>query len=305
MSVKDMLLALCVVVAWGVNFVVIKLGLHDMPPFLLAGLRFTLVAFPAIFFIKPPKIPIKWLVVYGMTISFGQFAFLFLAIKLGMPAGIASLVIQAQAFFTLLLGALLLSEKLKWHHFVGILIACVGMVLLAKASMENQAMGGITMITLMLTLGAALSWALGNITNKVIMRNSKAPIMSLVVWSALVPIIPFFACSWLYEGQQTIILSLMNINTQTILALIYLAFIATIVGYAIWGDLLNRYETWRVAPLALLVPVVGIISAALLLDEMLSPIQIAGALIIIAGLLLNVFGGFLTPAHRRIAERTG
>jgi len=106
MSVKDMLLALCVVVAWGVNFVVIKLGLQGMPPFLLAGLRFALVAFPALLFVKRPAIPLRWLVIYGMTISFGQFAFLFLAIKLGMPAGVASLVLQAQAFFTLLLGAL-------------------------------------------------------------------------------------------------------------------------------------------------------------------------------------------------------
>lgn len=293
MSVKDMLLALCVVVAWGVNFVVIKVGLHGMPPFLLAGLRFALVAFPAIFFIRPPKVPIRWLAVYGMTISFGQFAFLFLAIKLGMPAGIASLVIQAQAFFTILLGALLLSEKLKWNHIAGILVASAGMVVLAEGGMQDQSSSGVSFITLLLTLGAALSWALGNITNKVIMRNTQVPVMSLVVWSALIPIIPFFLCSWLYDGEQAIFYSLININLTTIMSLIYLAFIATIIGYAIWGSLLQRYETWRVAPLALLVPVVGILSAALLLDETLSLMQVAGAVIIIAGLLLNVFGGLL------------
>ena len=157
MSVKDMLLALCVVVAWGVNFVVIKLGLQGMPPFLLAGLRFTLVAFPAIFFVRRPPIPLRWLVVYGMTISFGQFAFLFLAIKLGMPAGLASLVLQAQAFFTLLLGALLLAERLRWNHIVGIIIATLGMFLLATAGMEGQTSAGITLTTMMLTLSAALS----------------------------------------------------------------------------------------------------------------------------------------------------
>lgn len=102
MSVKDMMLAVCVVIIWGVNFVVIKIGLDDMPPFLLAALRFTMVAFPAIFFIRLPCVPLKWLFAYGMTISFGQFSFLFLAIKLGMPAGIASLVIQTQAFFTII-----------------------------------------------------------------------------------------------------------------------------------------------------------------------------------------------------------
>ena len=296
MSVKDMLLALCVVIAWGVIFVVIKVGLHDMPPFLLAGLRFALVAFPAILFIKPPKVPLRWLLAYGMTISFGQFAFLFLAIKLGMPAGIASLVIQAQAFFTILLGAVLLSEKLKWNHIAGILLASAGMLVLAEAGMADQR-GGITAVTLLLTLAAALSWALGNITNKVIMRNSQVPVMSLVVWSALIPVLPFLACSWLYDGSSAMISSLINIDATTIVSLIYLAFIATIVGYAIWGSLLKRYETWRVAPLALLVPVVGIISAALLLDESLSLMQMVGAGIIIAGLLLNMFGGMLMPSR--------
>ncbi|SKA10163.1 EamA family transporter [Pantoea eucalypti] len=301
MSVKDMLLALCVVVAWGVNFVVIKLGLQGMPPFLLAGLRFSLVAFPAIFFVRRPPIPLRWLVVYGMSISFGQFAFLFLAIKLGMPAGLASLVLQAQAFFTLLLGALLLAEKLRWNHIVGIIIATLGMFMLATAGMEGQTSAGITLTTMMLTLSAALSWGLGNITNKIIMRNRSVPIMSLVVWSALVPVIPFFACSLLFDGQAAIVNSLLHIGLQTVLALIYLAFVATIVGYAIWGNLLSRYETWRVAPLSLLVPVVGIVTAALVLDEHLSGQQMLGAAVIILGLLVNVFGGVL---GQRLAMRT-
>jgi len=290
-----------VVVAWGVNFVVIKLGLQGMPPFLLAGLRFSLVAFPAIFFVRRPPIPLRWLVVYGMTISFGQFAFLFLAIKLGMPAGLASLVLQAQAFFTLLLGALLLAEKLRWNHIVGIIIATLGMFMLATAGMEGQTSAGITLTTMMLTLSAALSWGLGNITNKIIMRNRSVPIMSLVVWSALVPVIPFFACSLLFDGEAAIVNSLLHIGLQTVLALFYLAFVATIVGYAIWGNLLSRYETWRVAPLSLLVPVVGIVTAALVLDEHLSGQQMLGAAVIILGLLVNVFGGVL---GQRLAMRT-
>nr|WP_314686833.1 EamA family transporter [uncultured Pantoea sp.] len=294
MSVKDMLLALCVVVAWGVNFVVIKLGLQGMPPFLLAGLRFALVAFPALLFVKRPAIPLRWLVTYGMTISFGQFAFLFLAIKLGMPAGVASLVLQAQAFFTLLLGALLLAEKLRWNHITGIVIATLGMYLLASAGMTGQTAGGITLTTMLLTLAAAASWGLGNITNKVILRNHRVPVMSLVVWSALVPVIPFFACSWWFEGRTLIVHSLQGISLQTILALIYLAFIATIIGYGIWGRLLSRYETWRVAPLTMLVPVVGIISAAVVLDEALTTQELLGAAVIVAGLLINVFGGLLS-----------
>ncbi|MFP9228681.1 EamA family transporter [Pectobacterium cacticida] len=291
MSLKDALLALCVVVLWGVNFVVIKVGLNDMPPFLLAGLRFSLVAIPAIFFIPFPRIPLKWLLAYGMTISFGQFGFLFLAIKLGMPAGIASLVLQAQAFFTLLVGAIFLSETLRWNHIVGILVAALGMVVLAEGRTALQMSSGMTTTTLLLTLAAALSWAVGNIVNKVIMsKNSDVRIMSLVVWGALVPVVPFFISSWLFEGRDAIAQSLTTIQLPTILSLVYLAFAATIIGYGIWGNLLARYETWRVAPLSLLVPVVGLVSAAVFLGESLSLLQIMGAVLIMVGLLVNVFG---------------
>nr|WP_246880224.1 EamA family transporter [Pantoea ananatis] len=288
-----MLLALCVVVAWGVNFVVIKLGLQNMPPFLLAGLRFALVAFPAILLVRRPAVPLRWILLYGMTISFGQFAFLFLAIKLGMPAGLASLVLQAQAFFTLLLGALFLAEKLRWNHIAGIIIATLGIFLLATSGMVGQSAAGITLTTMMLMLAAAFSWGLGNITNKIITRHYPVPVMSLVVWSALVPVIPFIGCSLLFDGKAAIVSSLAQINLQTVLALVYLAFIATILGYGIWSTLLSRYETWRVAPLSLLVPVVGIVSAALLLNETLSLQQVVGAAVIIAGLLVNMFGGMI------------
>ncbi len=301
MSFKDKLLALCVVFVWGLNFVVIKIGVENMPPLLLAGLRFVLVAFPALLFVKRPQVPLRWLIAYGMTISFGQFAFLFFAIKLGMPVGLASVMLQAQAFFTILFGVLLLSEKLCWHHIAGMLVTVFGMVILATAGMENEATAGmegqlssgITLTTIICILAAALSWGLGNISNKMIMRDHPTPVMSLVVWSALVPIVPFFACCWLFDGSAVIADSLLNIQLPTVLALCYLAFIATFVGYGIWGYLLSRYETWRVTPLTLLVPVVGIFSGALILDERLSPQQMLGALVIIVGLLLNVFGGTL------------
>ena len=297
MSVKDMFLALCVVFIWGVNFVVIKVGLHEMPPFLLAGLRFLLVAFPAIFFIGLPKIPIRWLFAYGLTISFGQFSFLFLAIKLGMPAGIASLVIQSQAFFTIFFGVLLLSERCKWNHIAGVLVACIGMYLLAGASMKTQGNNSINLGTLLLTLGAAVSWALGNIANKIILRNNQVSGIALVVWSSLVTVVPFFVCSWVFEGGAQVRESLLGISAKTVGSLIYLSFFATILCYAAWGYLLGRYETWRIAPLSLLVPVVGIASAKLLLDEMLSGEQVLGAFIVVLGLLLNTFGSRFSLAR--------
>ncbi|AYL69103.1 MULTISPECIES: O-acetylserine/cysteine exporter [Citrobacter freundii complex] len=299
MSRKDGLLALLVVVVWGLNFVVIKVGLHNMPPLMLAGLRFLLVAFPAIFFIVRPKIPLSLLLGYGLTISFGQFAFLFSAIKFGMPAGLASLVLQAQAFFTIILGAFAFGERLHGKQLVGIALAVFGVLVLIEASLNGQHVG---MLGFMLTLAAALSWACGNIFNKKIMQHTARPaVMSLVVWSALIPIIPFFLASALLDGPTQIMQSLVAIDMTTILSLVYLAFVATIVGYGIWGSLLGRYETWRVAPLSLLVPVVGLASAVVLLDETLTGLQLLGALLIMAGLYINVFGFRL----RKIAQVRG
>lgn len=288
MTRKDGLLALLVVVVWGLNFVVIKLGLHYMPPLMLAGLRFMLVAFPAIFFVARPKIPFKLLLGYGLTISFGQFAFLFCAIKFGMPAGLASLVLQAQAFFTIILGAFVFGERLQGKQLAGITLAVFGVLVLIEASLNGQ---DVALLGFMLTLAAGLSWACGNIFNKLIMQHAARPqVMSLVVWSALIPVIPFLAASFILDGPDVMLRSLVDIDLTTILSLIYLAFVATIVGYGIWGSLLGRYETWRVAPLSLLVPVVGLASAALLLDETLSALQLLGAVLIMAGLYINVFG---------------
>ncbi|MGY5957177.1 O-acetylserine/cysteine exporter [Kosakonia sp. BK9b] len=288
MSRKDVLLAMLVVVAWGLNFVVIKVGLHNMPPLLLAGLRFVLVAFPALLFVARPKVPMRLLLGYGLTISFGQFAFLFCAIKFGMPAGLASLVLQAQAFFTIILGAGVFGERLQAKQLAGISLAIVGVLVLIEASLSGQ---HVPLLGFMLTLAGAFSWACGNIFNKKIMQHTSRPaVMSLVVWSALVPVVPFMVASLVFDGPAVILQSLVSIDGTTLLSLVYLAFIATILGYGIWGTLLGRYETWRVAPLSLLVPVVGMASAAVLLGETLSVLQLIGAVLVMAGLYINVFG---------------
>ncbi|WAH52999.1 O-acetylserine/cysteine exporter [Pseudescherichia vulneris] len=288
MTRKDGLLALLVVIVWGLNFVVIKVGLHNMPPLMLAGLRFVLVAFPALLFVARPKVPLRLLLGYGLTISFGQFAFLFSAIKFGMPAGLASLVLQAQAFFTIILGAVAFGERLQLKQVLGITLAVFGVLVLAESSLNGQ---DVTVLGFMLTLAAAFSWACGNIFNKKIMQHPSRPgVMSLVVWSALIPVIPFMVASLIFDGPAVMLQSLVQIDITTVLSLIYLAFVATIVGYGIWGTLLGRYETWRVAPLSLLVPVVGMASAALLLGETLNGLQLLGAALIMAGLYINIFG---------------
>lgn len=289
MIIKDLALAFLVAFIWGINFIVIKLGLEGMPPFLLAALRFSAVAIPAVFFIPPPKVPLAWMIMYGMTMSFGQFALLFCAINIGMPAGVASLVIQFQVFFTVFISVVFLHEKLILRQAVGILIAVAGMGVLLRSSAASDTSLSVT--GFLLTIGAAISWAFGNISSKVIMRrNPGVKIMPLVIWSALIPVIPFFVCSWLFEGVPVIQDSLVNIRWGTVLAILYLAIFATLIGYAIWGRLLARYESWRLVPFALLVPIIGLIGASIILHEELSIIQILGVGITLLGLIVNIFG---------------
>jgi len=295
MSPKDLLLAMVVVLAWGVNFVVIKAGLHGVPPLLLGALRFMLAAFPAVLFVKRPKMPLRWLIAYGATISLGQFAFLFTAMYVGMPAGLASVVLQAQAFFTLGFAALFLHERFHAQNVIGLLTAGAGLALIGLESTGAGAQG-MTIAGFLLTLCAACMWALGNIVTK---KVGKVDLVGLVVWGSLVPPLPFLLLSYWMEGPQRIGQALAGIGMTSVGAIVYLAFVATLLGYSLWSRLLSKYPASQVAPFSLLVPIVGLASASLLLGERLTAAEIGGAVLVMGGLAVNVFGGWV---KQRVAD---
>ncbi len=284
MAPKDLLLALVVIVAWGLNFVVIRVGLDGLPPMLLGALRFVLAALP-VFFVRRPNLPWRWLIAYGATISLGQFVFLFQAMANGMPAGLASLVLQSQAFFTLAFAALFLGEHMRGASLLGLLIAGGGLLLIGLQTGHST-----TLLGIVLTLIAASMWAMGNVLTR---KFGKVNLMGLVIWGSLIPPVPFFLLSLWLEGPQRIEHALLNIGLSSVLALLYLALVATLLGYGLWSRLLSRYPAGQVAPFSLLVPVVGLSSSAVLLGERLSTLQWAGAGLVMLGLLVNVFGGKL------------
>ena len=285
MSLKDWGFALLIVFAWGFNFVVIHWGLDGLSPLLLGALRFSLVAFPAVLFVPRPKIAWRWLLAYGLTISFGQFAFLFTAMKVGMPAGIASLVLQSQVLFTLLFAAVLLREHWLAHQPFTLGVSALGLILLAT----QQGQSGMTLAGFLLTICAAACWGLGNIINRHISHQASLNLLSLVVWSALIPPLPFFIASYWLEGPTVMVNSLLHLQWHSILAVVYLALIATLYGYVAWGRLLRTYPVAQVAPLTLLVPLVGLLCARLFLNEQLTHWQWIGILLVLSGLLLNIF----------------
>ncbi len=293
MTPKDLLLALLVIIVWGLNFVVIKVGLQGMPPMLMGALRFMLAAFPAILFVRRPQVPLRWMLAYGMTISVGQFAFLFYAMYVGMPAGLASLVLQSQAFFTLFFAALFLGERLRGSNLFGLLVAASGLLLIGLQGGQAMTLAGFA-----LTIAAASMWALGNVVTR---KLGKVNLVGLVVWGSLIPPLPFLALSLWLEGPELISQSLRSLSLDSLLVLAYLAFGATILGYGLWSRLLSLYPASQVAPFSLLVPVVGISSSALLLGERLGGLQMVGAALVMAGLLINVWGGRLLDSRRQRA----
>jgi O-acetylserine/cysteine efflux transporter len=300
MRPKDLGLALLVILVWGVNFAVIKVGVVGVPPLLLGALRFALAAFPALLFIKPPKVPLRWYLAYGLTISVGQFAFLFSAIHVGMPSGLASLVLQSQSFFTLLLAAWWLKERWQANQMAGLLLAAGGLVLIGSASGAAGA-GGVSMPLwgFLLTVAAAVMWACGNIVTRTVSRYGPMNQLAFVVWASLVPPLPFLALSLALEGPAAIGDALQHIGWSTVAAIAYLAWAATLLGYGLWTHLMSRYATNRVAPFTLLVPVVGLSTGWLVFGEALRPVHFAGAALLMAGLLLNVFGGPLMERLQR------
>ena len=282
---RHLALALLVIVVWGVNFAVIKLGLVGVPPLLLAALRFVLAAFPALLFLRPPKVPLRHYLAYGMTISVGQFALLFTAIQVGMPSGLASLVLQSQSFFTLMLTAVWLKEKWHVNQLAGLLLAASGLILIGSAHGASMPLTGF-----LLTIAAALMWACGNIVSRAVGRHGPMNQFAFVVWASLVPPLPLFALSALIEGPTAMAAAMQHFGGQTLASLAYLAWASTLFGYGVWTFLLSRYPVNRVAPFTLLVPLVGLTTGWLAFGETLKPVHFIGGALLMVGLLVNLFG---------------
>lgn len=281
----DLLLALVVIFAWGVNFAVIKVGVADVPPLLLGALRFLLAAFPAVLLLRPPKVPLRLYLLYGMTISVGQFALLFSAIHVGMPTGLASLVLQSQSFFTMLFASWWLKEHWRANQLAGLMLAAAGLVLIGSAHGLSMPLAGF-----LLTVAAAVMWACGNIVTRAVGAYGPMNQLAFVVWASLVPPLPFLLLSAWLEGPDAMQTALHHFGWQAFASVAYLAWVATLFGYGVWTRLLSRYPANRVAPFTLLVPLVGLTTGWVVFGEALQPIHFAGGGLLMAGLLLNLFG---------------
>lgn len=290
---RDFAIVLVVVTVWGFAFVPMRWALETVPPFALAALRFLCAAIPAVFLVPRPAVSWPALVAYGLAIGVFQFGLLFLGLRLGMPAGLSSLVIQTQVFFTIGLAAWWLGDRLTRHAVLGAVVGCAGIVVLAAHKITSGA--GATAVGFTLVIVAAFSWAVGNLIAKVAARGADGQdrgvdMLALVVWSSLVSPLPLFAASYVFEGGPQMIEAVRTMSWQAWACVLFLSFFATLFGLAQWNALLHRYPTALIAPFALLIPISGLASGAIFLRETLAPLQVVGVLLVLAGLAWNVFG---------------
>ena len=290
MSLRDVGLALLATLVWGLSFIAIKLGVAEAPPFLLSALRFFFAAVPMVFFVRAPAAPIRLIVLYGLFIGVGQFGLLFLAIRLGMPVGLSSLVIQAQVFMTIALAWVLRGERPSRVQIVASLIALAGVCTIAYARLS-----GASFLPFALTIAAAFCWAAGNLTGKF---AGRVDALAFTAWSSLVAPLPMLALSFAFEGDRTLP-ALLHPTWTLALSIAALSYGGTLFSYGVWSRLLMRYPAATVAPYALLIPIVGMGAARLLFAEQPSAIEFGGALLIMAGLGFNILADRLQARFRR------
>ncbi len=275
-----LLLALAVTAVWGSNFVIIKFALIHLPPLTLALLRFTLAWFPLALFVPRPAVPWRNLAAYGVLIGAGQFGLLFTAMRADITPGLASLVVQAQAFFTIGLAVWLSGEKVARHQIAALLLASAGIALIALHTDANA-----TPLGLFLVLCAAASWAGGNMVARAAVRVN---MLHYVVWSSLFAIPPLLLFALAFEGWPAMTAGVEAADAKTWGAVVWQSVGNTMFGYGVWGWLLARHSAGSVAPLSLLVPVFGLATSALVLGEPLQQWKLAAFALVMAGLAVGV-----------------
>jgi O-acetylserine/cysteine efflux transporter len=283
MTLRHSLLATLVAVIWGFNFVVIEWGMEGVPPLLFVALRFTGVVLPAVFLVPRPTAPWRVVAAVGVFMSLGQFGLLYTSMHLGMPPGLAALVLQAQVVFTVVIAAAWLRERPNVRQVAGITLACTGLVVVGVGRG-----GHIPLLALLLCVAGALSWGIGN----VVARRSAAPTsngLSMVVWSSLVVPVPLFLLSLLLDGPHAVGTALTGLGPEALASTLYTTVLASLVGYSIFNGLLTRYPASSVVPFVLIAPPVAMLSAWLLLGQTVNAAEGVGGVLVLAGVLVTTW----------------
>ncbi len=275
----DLSIGFFVTLLWGMNFTVIELGLEDLDPFILTFLRFTFCAFPLIFFIKRPTgVALFHIALYGVIFGVGLWWVVNFAMFNGLSAGLSSVFLQFSVFFTIFLSSLFLKEKVNKIHLLGMIISFSGLIMIIIFSGQTSTVKGIFFVIV-----AALSWA---VCNMIIKIAKPANMISFIVWSSLFSAPAVLVMSVFVEGWTGILAIPDNLTAGSVFSVLFQAYITTIIGYMIWNNLVKKYPATEIAPLSLLVPISGVITSYVFLNERLSIQQLISVTVVILGIFV-------------------
>jgi len=289
MKKNDLILGILVMIVWGLNFSVIKLGVNEIDPLLLTAFRFTLATLPAIFFVKKPDVSWCYLIVYGWLFAIGIWGMATWSIQAGLSAGMASVLLQMNVVFGLFLGYFLLKEPLPLNKVIGSGIALAGLLLSLTVTD-----GSVTQLGLMLVLCAAISWSLASITIK---KAGTKQVFAFSLWAMAFAPIPLFLIVYLQSGSDAFVQLSTQLNVRVIFSVLFQAYPVTLLGYWIWNRLLVTYPLTTVAPLTLLVPIFGLLGGVLFYQEEVGMIKLIASVCVISGILI----GFVNLKKRKTA----
>jgi O-acetylserine/cysteine efflux transporter len=279
-KLRDSLLAALVATAWGFNFVVIEWGMHGVPPLLFVAMRFTLVVFPAVLFVRRPDAPWRTVLTIGAFMSLGQFGLLYVSMAAGLSPGLAALVLQAQVIFTIAIAAGVLRELPSPAQVAGVAIGIGGLAVVAIGRGGNAPLSALALCLL-----GALSWGIGNVLSR---ASGIQGGLGLTIWSGVVVPLPLLALSLLIDGPGAVADALVGLSWQSSVSTLYTSVLSSIVGYSIFNSLLSRYPSSAVVPWVLLAPVVAMGSAWALLGQRPNLAEAAGGLVLIVGVLFTL-----------------
>ena len=275
MKPADVFLAGLVAVIWGLAFVASRLALDELSPALMTAMRFAIAALPCLF-VRRPNVPWTVLIAISGTLFLGQFLAQSWAIAHGVPVGLASVIVQSQALFTVAFAAAAFREIPTAVQVVGIGVAAIGLLMICGTVGFDFSVGAFAVL-----MTSPISFAIGNL---LLRQAREVPMFDLFAWLCLVPPLPLLGLALLSDGPQATWNSLIHMSPTGLVCMLALGAISTSIAYWLWGRLLRDYPATQVVPFALLVPFVGAAASTLVFGERFGPLRLSGMVIVVCGI---------------------
>jgi O-acetylserine/cysteine efflux transporter len=277
MKPADIFLATLVAVIWGLAFVAARLALDELPPALMTTMRFAIAALPCLF-VRKPDVSWPLLIAISATLFLGQFLAQAYGIALGVPVGLASVIVQSQALFTIAFAVVAFGELPTRTQTVGIGVAATGLLMICGTVGYDFSVAAFAVLMI-----SPVSFAVGNL---LLRRARDVPMFDLFAWLCLASAVPLLPLTLITDGPQPAWHSLLNMSLTGVISILAIGAISTCTAYWLWGRLLRDYAAAQVVPFALLVPFVGAGASSIVFGERFGPLRMVGMVVVICGIAI-------------------